>query len=224
MSGYLQRLVSSARKPGVGILPLPRSIYAEARPEPVPAIVDGETLVESPIEDATSGKKEIATRLTERPPSVAMEPPQGQPVEPAFTPLVKTDASRVERHVVEERFHEAEATVAAPGAVELVRIQPVGRVAPRQPGPQPAPAAGVTEVVRQRTPFQPLVSPRPALVPERHQSPSTPAVEAADEIQIHIGRIEVTAVPPPSPRAAAPTKPKSLDLGEYLKRGHGRRM
>jgi hypothetical protein len=47
-------------------------------------------------------------------------------------------------------------------------------------------------------------------------------VEAApepDSIEIHIGRIEVTAVPPPAARPAAPSRPKSVNLGEYLKRG-----
>lgn len=43
-----------------------------------------------------------------------------------------------------------------------------------------------------------------------------------DEIQIHIGRIEVTAVPPPQVKAApAPTR-KSPSLDEYLKRRPGR--
>jgi hypothetical protein len=45
-----------------------------------------------------------------------------------------------------------------------------------------------------------------------------------DEIQIHIGRIEVTAVPQsPVPRAAKPA-PKSVSLDEYLKRRDGRAL
>lgn len=43
---------------------------------------------------------------------------------------------------------------------------------------------------------------------------------AADEIQIHIGRIEVTAAPPPPVPPARPVR-KSLNLDEYLKRGRG---
>jgi hypothetical protein len=49
-----------------------------------------------------------------------------------------------------------------------------------------------------------------------------PPPHDTDEIQIHIGRIEVTAVPPPPVKAApAPTR-KSPSLDEYLKRRPGR--
>lgn len=43
-----------------------------------------------------------------------------------------------------------------------------------------------------------------------------------DEIHIHIGRIEVAAIPQPVQRPAAPPARKSLDLGEYLKRSSRR--
>jgi hypothetical protein len=43
-----------------------------------------------------------------------------------------------------------------------------------------------------------------------------------DEIQIHIGRIEVTAVPPVPARPAPAPNRKSLSLDEYLKRRPGR--
>jgi hypothetical protein len=43
-----------------------------------------------------------------------------------------------------------------------------------------------------------------------------------DEIQIHIGRIEVTAVPQALPRPAPAPPSKSINLDEYLKRGRGR--
>jgi hypothetical protein len=47
--------------------------------------------------------------------------------------------------------------------------------------------------------------------------------EGQDEIEIHIGRIEVTAVPPPVHRAESSRPPRpSPSLGEYLKRRNGR--
>jgi hypothetical protein len=61
----------------------------------------------------------------------------------------------------------------------------------------------------------------------RSQSPqfppaSRPAPQPADDIQIHIGRIEVIAVPPPAPRAQAAPSRKGLSLDEYLSRRNGR--
>jgi hypothetical protein len=43
-----------------------------------------------------------------------------------------------------------------------------------------------------------------------------------DEIQIHIGRIEVIATPPPAPRALAAPVRRSQSLDEYLRRSNGR--
>ncbi|MGO9394018.1 MAG: hypothetical protein ACLP7A_05335 [Desulfobaccales bacterium] len=48
------------------------------------------------------------------------------------------------------------------------------------------------------------------------------AERTPDEIQIHIGRIEVTAVPPPAPRPAPKVERKSVNLDEYLKGRQGR--
>jgi len=53
-------------------------------------------------------------------------------------------------------------------------------------------------------------------------SRSAPAEREPDKVEIHIGRIEVTAVPQEAPRPAATRPRKSLDLGEYLKRRDGR--
>jgi hypothetical protein len=47
------------------------------------------------------------------------------------------------------------------------------------------------------------------------------ASRGADEIQINIGRIEVTAIPQAVPRPTPPVR-KSINLDEYLKPRHGR--
>jgi hypothetical protein len=65
-------------------------------------------------------------------------------------------------------------------------------------------------------PRQPRANPLPA-------SPLAAAAPSADEIQIHIGRIEITAVPPASaPRPAVRTNPRGVSLDEYLRRGNRR--
>jgi hypothetical protein len=53
--------------------------------------------------------------------------------------------------------------------------------------------------------------------PPQMRSPIQP-----DEIQIHIGRIEVIAVPPPAARPAAPPARRGQSLDEYLSRSNGR--
>ena len=77
----------------------------------------------------------------------------------------------------------------------------------------------------------PLVSPRVAtlqptgkLVPTtfRGQSLEGQRAEEPDAIEIHIGRIEVLAAPPPPSQPSPRPAPKSLNLGEYL--GRDRRV
>ena len=68
-------------------------------------------------------------------------------------------------------------------------------------------------------PTAPLSSRRMAGVTS-HQNKARQKQEA-DEIQIHIGRIEITAMPPAPVRPVAPPVPKSLKLDEYLRRGRG---
>ena len=61
-------------------------------------------------------------------------------------------------------------------------------------------------------------APRPAQAPTRSfaEAPHT------DDIQIHIGRVEVIAVPPAEPRRTPPPARKGLSLDEYLSRRNGR--
>jgi len=99
---------------------------------------------------------------------------------------------------------------------------------------EPNPVRTERPILRQE-PFRPLMAEeRPSLraggiatvnrmgsLPQR-AVPTVPPVKpdtAPDEIQIHIGRIEVTALPPAPLRVAAPPLRKHLNLSEYLKRG-----
>jgi hypothetical protein len=87
-------------------------------------------------------------------------------------------------------------------------------------------------------PYQPLIAatqqPVPRLQPRESPPTSTaartseaarrsqPAQRDADEIHIHIGRIEVAAIAQPAPRPAAAAARRSLNLDEYLRHGNGR--
>ena len=68
--------------------------------------------------------------------------------------------------------------------------------------------------------FSARAASRPAaasIAPARRTAPLQP-----EDIQIHIGRIEVTAVPPQAPRAVPAPARKGLTLDEYLRGSNGR--
>ena len=69
-------------------------------------------------------------------------------------------------------------------------------------------------------PLMPLLqmSPRPNITP----APTTPVSAPTDEIQIHIGRIEITAVPPAAAPRPVPRSPsRAINLDNYLRQTRG---
>jgi len=109
-----------------------------------------------------------------------------------------------------------------------------GVSAARWIGPQTSAETGVPKL---RARYEPLVpASQPRLV--QNQPPvanvartakaeaarrAVPTQREADEIHIHIGRIEVAASASPAPQVVRPaTARKALSLDEYLKRGNGR--
>ncbi len=96
-------------------------------------------------------------------------------------------------------------------------------------------SGGETAAISAKRPYAPLISaalapspPPPSLVfpgrPEAGSSqPFASQPRASDDIEIHIGRIEVAAVHP-APARTAPARPqrRAASLDEYLKRRDGR--
>jgi hypothetical protein len=139
-------------------------------------------------------------------------------------------------HHVEPQFDriDMEPSPAAPAPVRLppasaTRIEPVAAVAqtrgpgdPEPGGPPPSTRHGAGDVVQVATRL-PAPGERPA---EDAVTRAWPAPEAAPQITMSIGRIEVKAAPSPAPvrptqRPASPQP--SLSLGEYLERSRRRR-
>jgi hypothetical protein len=91
------------------------------------------------------------------------------------------------------------------------------------PLPRPYPAPLLESISRLDTEFirpsAPLTASRMASSAS-HQNKARTRQEP-DEIQIHIGRIEITALPPAPIRPAVAPVRKSLKLDEYLRRGRG---
>lgn len=110
-------------------------------------------------------------------------------------------------------------------------------IPPSEPSVRGTERKNVRDVVY-RPRYQPLMAELAPRTEERSSIPFTAGVRKTgkrgvsgrevtperqpDEIQIHIGRIEVVAVPPAPVRAETKPANKSLDLGDYLKLRHGR--
>jgi hypothetical protein len=230
MSGYLQRLARNAMTPSRSIHPAVASIFSPLKEERIPA-----PLLEYDEIETVENRAESLARIAPAIPSGAVDAPRANEVG-------EGEISRVDG----EPRHEAFRPLARMSRPPVPAVT-TGRIAPplKQPGPlrnaETEPQPGIH--VEPEEPYTPLLPPAvpsadaegeifrasetvvstaskkdAARVP-RHGAVSK---SEADEIQIHIGRIEVTAVPPAAARPAVVPVSKSVNLDEYLKRGRGR--
>ncbi|HEY6347345.1 MAG TPA: hypothetical protein VIY49_38140 [Bryobacteraceae bacterium] len=223
MNGYLQRLASNARNPG-GIHPLVGSLYSRPEPESLPPLMEEQVvappasqprerlfapLIEPLIKETTEEAPIDATEDTAAgPPSRSLGATQpaatgniaGEPTLAGTTPPL-TGSSQLPKPKL----------TAPKKPHSTFHLEPL-----LLPPDEPRPGA-VAEFAPRFTAAHPGPAPYPELIkPGSHDD-----ARVSGEIQIHIGRIEVTAVPPPLPRPTAPPARKSINLGEYLKRGRG---
>jgi hypothetical protein len=225
MKGYLQRMAASAVRPQSGIHPLVGSIYAGAFADatrdaaarsglheeerwttsPQPVGEERDPRVEpdaSPL--LQSARSEVAQRGSEAPANAVARregriDAQGAP----FRPLLAAAESESAESSGDNAANR-ERQVRSVAAFEREDSEPESSFGALLPRESPMAISGVRHAKAEA--FQ-------------H---SAPAEREPDRVEIHIGRIEVTAVPQEAPRPA-PTRPrKSLDLGEYLKRRDGR--
>ncbi len=265
MSGYLQRLVSSARTPGAAIRPLLGSLYSNsphhgtaeafhaleetvlARPPEFPATPESQSVqgIQPSLElrgawredsnaepqlqisqervfrtsdAALPVKEESATSsvpLGPKPmPDTLFESPTNPEPQarPSFTPLVN--------EIPQDRRAGLDASGECEPAAKPFEGEQQGQPTIRREIYGPLVREGV-HTAEDRA-FQ---NPGPSASDHRRTEPVRPAARPereAEEIQIHIGRIEVTAVPPAPARPAAQPVRKSLRLDEYLRRGRAR--
>jgi hypothetical protein len=227
MSGYLQRLVDTAAGRGGGVHPSTGSIFSprlEERHAPLEALDETLTLAQPPA-------RPHATPRELEPP----EPLQGVRPRSEHAPLLP-------KSVAPDRRAAAEALPFSPAVHD-----PAGspedpfddRSSQRVAEPERRPLTAETDVhvtvpapafLRAGDPFRPVMKPARtsdavagATGPGDRPRPrhGAQAAQQPDEIQIHIGRIEVVAVPPPAPRAPK-TPDRSLSLDAYLSRRDGR--
>jgi hypothetical protein len=256
MSGYLQRLVSTARTPGTAIRPVLGPLYSYS---PYYGTADGPNEVEETVVSrqpdvtatpspspqhgipAPSNSRSLQREDSHPEPRVTMrqtafsgsddealqgiqgsalggqsEGPKPSSVTPASFATLVAETHGEQHPALEADFTGGPAIKLSEGDVrplegpsqQLIRRGPYRPLVPE--GLRPA----VTALVREPSPLSSARGRIERTVPARH---SAPVERHADDIQIHIGRIEVTAVPPAPPRPAVQPVRKSLRLDEYLR-------
>ena len=228
MSGYLQRLAASALRPAEAVHPVLGSVFsphdgsqgissfgldddtvASVQRAPAPLIPPARPQAESWQTASPSGVTRDFERADMRSSS---DSPTIEPTAPS-----RDDAGRRDsfRPLLPDLKHEVLPTPTNPGQESLL--------AEHKPPLQPAYSPFVQSGFDSRfAGTQTAANSFPVRGHETRATTSRSAKGEPDEIQIHIGRIEVTAVPQTAPRTASKPARKGKTLEEYLK-GRDRR-
>jgi hypothetical protein len=214
MSGYLQRLARSVMQPSERVHPMVGSVFS------IPANqVEAEAGTPSLELGERSQEREPRERAQEQNVEISRPAPlipHSELLRPVQRVQAPNEATSNPSRPVKAHEHSSEAPEREPvGAASLAR---------KEEGSQQnvyAPLMPVSEV-RSEPKIIPQIAPNPAASSRR----DTGKVEAvrggkreADDIQIHIGRIEVLAIPPAPPVARPAKSPhKASSLDDYLKR------
>jgi hypothetical protein len=246
MSGYLQRLAVSVVRPRPSLHPLVGSIFSGERQEMAgSALMQNDTSASTEDQNLVSTTRTVSGSMRRRHPAtdnrieqhagIALptddrqtEQRRGDPE--IFHPLLprKTPEADISA-MIRERGPEDVASVQSAsirlqhdphdtGIIEAARIANFavqdGPTANRQTTIAPSPVGGLSESAGMLA----VVAGEAARLARSEFSPSSRHSAQSDDIQIHIGRIEVTAITQPMPRPAAPRARKAMSLDEYLGR------
>lgn len=235
MTGYLQRIVAQTTKPQGNIHPvvhpLVGSLWSGAKHE-----TTGEAFPEQTLFTSATQPEPVPTRIGPNSSSPARSEGSAE--------TAHESAGRIERSSEYARFQPLLGNTDAEAPSIGVHFAPHDlQENPRRDhqvpktsdtgheivfrdasAPRSETQLGPTPLRHQEVPGQ-AYAPHSAEARKRMPPVSRPVAGAPphspDEIQINIGRIEVTAIPQPTPRPAAPAR-KSINLDEYLKRRNGR--
>jgi len=213
MSGYLQRLAGSVIQPKETVRPLLGSVFSapitrhpaeaifSADEPPGPHETESSLVSRTPElqrqEETLLSQREIVTPMPAKTASPATSKPNVmRPLVPLQQHLPSTmvergDEAKIPAHDAAEAHAEVFIPLVARGAAGAIQNSIVD-------GPSN------------------FSSPRPR--DKRRTEASSAAQREPDEIQIHIGRIEISAVPQAPPTTVAKAARTSSSLDEYLKR------
>jgi hypothetical protein len=250
MSGFLGRLISGASAREPKLRPFAGPVFAPAPAEQHPVEEFAETVAESAEVSAPRRRQqltEVADRETQSaakagantpqlaaPPEMQTQkanlPPRTQPMPPADVIALRAqtreerrtaDAS-AQRENLGEEIHQPSATQEKASAVP--RLQEL--LVPASSSPQAEASSPTMQMMWPARPSATAASQPAKAAAQNPRGPQRAPGQPAQppDIQVHIGRIEVVAVPP----AAAPqSKPRprvnSTSLQDYLRQTGGRR-
>ena len=236
MTGYLQRLVTTAVQGKVGVHPIVRPPRIEPSAEGPAWTEFADEAEPHPGEDAAPA--EVATAAptatavpdgpvpgTDQPPPTAGHARERTAAEPSRVPEIMTPLYD-ETAPVDLATPVPAARIGSVARPPVARRSRSGPSADHPSGPareRSDPADHVRSGLQQAT-----ARPDPPALPPFRQEPQRwawPATSGRAEgtdrgdVEIHIGRIEVTAVSPPPAAPVAKAVRKSINLSEYLRNG-----
>ncbi len=223
MSRYLQRIAASVLNPDSAIHPIVRPIFAASWREDsldMPAVEESILVTDprpqarqtpgyQPVAPAAGAQQRAAATTSGETPSVGAAKAASAALVPSLAPNARSES------------------LAAPEAKAADQANRQAPAPTRTVEPEPASTRhGYVPLVRGN--FSPQKPADPVPVPSRFPNPqrreSLPPSRSGDEVEIHIGRIEITATHPQVSRGVAPKPVRyAQSLDEYLNRRDGRR-
>ena len=230
MSGFFRSLAEHAVVPGLRVRPVVPPAPIGLTPDhgwdleqeaPAPVPLDARLSAAAPEGDVPAAVMKQRAR-----PAGGAQPVREASTRPAETSPRDRLQSQPDRTAVTRPEAISELSPAQSGVTREVLVRPVERAEPAEPAiasrphEQRRPADAPRVRVRSR-PASHRESP-PAF--NRHAEPGAdPRADTAPDVQIHIGRIELTAVTtPPATRRHVPAARPAMGLADYLRQRDGK--
>jgi hypothetical protein len=227
MKGYLERLTQTVANPAESVHPWAGSIFAGSYQGDIDAAKQATEVISPASAQSSQASATIQASLlgAERNSMISeSRTTQMAPGSPLAEGSVYRGASARERIIPEPLITNTEGS--APESVETTELEitPAQELEPALPSRGRRSLAGMDAVIKPGNTRQAAVGPSHAAMDQkdvRTVRNSVAADRQSDEIQIHIGRIEVTAIHPPPPKRPK-ARDKEISLDAYLKRRDGR--